>query len=136
MSLLASQGDAPGLLIGILIWAVGGAAFAGWVAHRKGRSVAPWALLGFFFGAWAIAVVALLPAKNAAGAAGAFRYKLHTARGDLGTATYPAMIQPGEEILYLDGRSFRVLGVLPEDKDSPFIGQLEVEAVSGSASRQ
>jgi hypothetical protein len=67
---------------------------------------------------------------------GRFRYKLHPAGGDLGTATYPAMIRPGEEILYLDGRSFRVLGVRMEDKDSPFIGQLEVEGVSDPASRQ
>ena len=129
MLLLASESDAIGLLAGILIWAVVGAALAGWVAHRKGRSVAGWALLGAFFGAWAIAVVALLPSQNAPGAARAFRYKLHTARGDLGTATYPEMIQAGEEILYLDGRRFRVLGVRPEDEDSPFIGQLEVEAV-------
>ena len=60
-----------------------------------------------------------------------FRYRLHTADGDdLGEATYAVMIKPGEEILFGNGRRFRVLDLVPfEDEDeSPFVGLLQVEA--------
>ncbi len=41
-------------------------------------------------------------------------------------------IRPGEEIVYGDGRRFRVLDVVPFEKDdaSLFVGMLRVEAVS------
>jgi hypothetical protein len=60
-----------------------------------------------------------------------FRYKLRTADGDdLGEATYAVMIKPGEEILVGVGQRFRVLDVVPFDKEdeSPFGAMLQVEA--------
>jgi hypothetical protein len=60
-----------------------------------------------------------------------FRYRLHSPDGDdLGEATYAVMIQPGEEILYGNGRRFRVLDVVifDEEDESPFVGLLQVEA--------
>jgi hypothetical protein len=50
-------------------------------------------------------------------------------RNDLGEATYAVMVKPGEEILVGNGRSFRVLDVVPfEEEDSQFVGLLQVEA--------
>jgi len=59
-----------------------------------------------------------------------FRYRLHTPDGDVGEATYAVMIKPGEEILFGNGRRFRVLDVVPFDEgaESPFVGLLQVEA--------
>jgi hypothetical protein len=60
-----------------------------------------------------------------------FRSRLYSPDGDdLGEATYAMMIKPGEEILYGNGRRFRVLDVVPfeEDDQSPFVGLLQVEA--------
>lgn len=60
-----------------------------------------------------------------------FRYRLHTPDGgDVGEATYAVMINPGEEILYGNGRRFRVVAVVPfdEEDESPFVGLLQVEA--------
>jgi hypothetical protein len=60
-----------------------------------------------------------------------FRYRLHSPDGDdLGEATYAVMIKPGEEILFGNGRRFRVLDVGPfeEEGGSPFVGLLQVEA--------
>jgi hypothetical protein len=60
-----------------------------------------------------------------------FRYRLHSPDGDdLGEATYAVMIKPGEEILFGNGRRFRVLDVVPfgEADESPFVGLLQVEA--------
>ena len=59
-----------------------------------------------------------------------FTYRLHLADGsDAGEATYPVMVEPGEEILVGNGRRF-VVDVVPfEDEDeSPFVGLLQVEA--------
>jgi hypothetical protein len=61
-----------------------------------------------------------------------FRYRLHTPDGgDVGEATYPQMIKPGEELYFGGGRKFRVLAVVPfdEEDESPFVGLLQVEAV-------
>ena len=69
MSLLATSGDAIGILIGYLIAIVAGGGLAGWVAHRKGRSVSGWVVLGAVFSLWAVVVVALLPSKRPAGEA-------------------------------------------------------------------
>jgi hypothetical protein len=60
-----------------------------------------------------------------------FRYRLHSPDGDdLGEATYAMMIKPGEEIHGNGGQRFRVIDVVPFDKDdeSPFVGMLKVEA--------
>ena len=60
-----------------------------------------------------------------------FRYRLHSPDGDgLGEATYAVMIKPGEEILFGNGRRFRVLDVVPfdEEDESPFVAMLKVEA--------
>jgi hypothetical protein len=38
------------------------------------------------------------------------------------------MIKPGEEILYGNGRRFRVVDVVPFEDESPFVGMLRVEA--------
>jgi hypothetical protein len=60
-----------------------------------------------------------------------FRYRLHSRDGDdLGEATYAVMIKPGEEILFGNGRRFRVLDIVPfeEGDESPFVGLLQVEA--------
>jgi hypothetical protein len=59
-----------------------------------------------------------------------FRYRLHTAAGDdLGEATYAVMIKPGEEILFGNGRRFRVLDVVPIlEEGSRLVGLLQVEA--------
>jgi hypothetical protein len=59
-----------------------------------------------------------------------FRYRLHSADGDdLGKATYAVMIKRGEEILFGNGRRFRVLDVVPfeEEDESPFVGLIKVE---------
>jgi hypothetical protein len=55
---------------------------------------------------------------------------MHSPDGDdLGEATYAVMVKPGEEILVGNGRSFRVLDVVPfEEEDSQFVGLLQVEA--------
>ena len=37
----------------------------GWMAQRKGRSVAGWSLLAAFIAIWAFVIVALLPSKRA-----------------------------------------------------------------------
>jgi hypothetical protein len=58
-----------------------------------------------------------------------FRYRLHTPDGDdLGEATYAVMIKPGEEILFGNGRRFRVLDVVAfeEEDESAFVGLLQV----------
>jgi len=59
-----------------------------------------------------------------------FRYRLHTADGDeVGEATYPSMISPGELLFFGGGRRFRVLAVVPfEEEESEFVGLLQVEA--------
>ena len=60
-----------------------------------------------------------------------FTYRLHLEDGsDAGTATYAQMIRPGEEILVGNGRRFRVVDVVPFEKEdeSPFVGLLRVEA--------
>jgi hypothetical protein len=61
-----------------------------------------------------------------------FRYRLHSPDGDdLGEATYAVMIKAGEEILFGNGRRFRVLDIVPfeeEEEESPFVGLLQVEA--------
>ena len=62
-----------------------------------------------------------------------FRYRLHSLdESDLGEATYAVMIKPGEEILLGAGKRFRVLDLVPfdEEDESPFVGLLQVEAVS------
>lgn len=69
MSLLASSGDAVGILVGYLIVVVAGGGLSGWIAHRKGRSVAGWVVLGAVFSLWAVVVVALLPSRRPAGEA-------------------------------------------------------------------
>ena len=53
-----------------------------------------------------------------------FTYRLHLEDGsDGGEATYAVMIKPGEEILFGNGRRFRVLDVVPfEEDESPFVG--------------
>ncbi len=50
----------------------------------------------------------------------------------MGEATYAVMIKPGEEILLGAGKRFRVLDLVPfdEEDESPFVGLLQVEAVS------
>ena len=61
-----------------------------------------------------------------------FRYRLHSPDGDdLGEATYAVMIKVDEEIIAGDNQRFRVLDVVPfeEEDESPFVGQLQVEAV-------
>ena len=60
-----------------------------------------------------------------------YTYRLHLADGsDVGTATYAVLVRPGEEILVGNGRRFLVLAVVPfdEEDESPFTGQLQVEA--------
>ncbi len=36
------------------------------VARRRGRQLAPWAVVGFLFGAWALAAIMLIPARKGA----------------------------------------------------------------------
>ena len=60
-----------------------------------------------------------------------FSYKLYTADGDeIGEASYIEMIRPGEEILYGNGRRYRVLDVAPfaEEDESRFVAMLKVAA--------
>jgi hypothetical protein len=60
-----------------------------------------------------------------------FRYRLHLEDGtDVGEATYPSMVNVGEELFFGGGRRFRVLDVVPfeEEDESPFVGLLQVEA--------
>jgi len=60
-----------------------------------------------------------------------FRYRLHTPDGDdLGEATVVSLVKPGEEILFGNGRRFRVVEVVEfdEEDESPFVGLLQVEA--------
>jgi len=44
--------------------------------------------------------------------------------------TYAVLVKPGEEILVVNGRRFRVLDVVPFDgeDESPFVGLIKVEA--------
>lgn len=59
-----------------------------------------------------------------------FSYRLYTADGEeVGEAAYAMMIRPGEEILYGNGRRFRVVDVAPfdEEDESPFVAMLKVE---------
>lgn len=64
-----------------------------------------------------------------------FTYKLYLPDGDeIGQATYPQMIQPGDELHFGGGRRFRVRVVVPFDgDDSAIVGLLEVEAVKAQA---
>ena len=67
-----------------------------------------------------------------------FRYRLHSPDGDdLGEATYAVMIKPGEEILFGNGRRFRVVDVVPfeEEDESPFVGLTIYTALSSHSSR-
>jgi len=60
-----------------------------------------------------------------------FAYKLYLADGDeIGEASYIQQIKPGEEILYGNGRRFRVLDIAPfdEEDESRFVAMLKVEA--------
>jgi hypothetical protein len=59
-----------------------------------------------------------------------FTYRLHSPDGDdLGEATYPQQIGPGELLFFGGGRQFRVLAVVPiEDEESPLVGLLQVES--------
>ena len=59
-----------------------------------------------------------------------FTYRLHLEDGsDVGEATYPQMVKPGEEIIASGNRHYRVLAVVPiDDEDSPLVGLLQVEA--------
>jgi hypothetical protein len=49
---------------------------------------------------------------------------------DLGESTYAVRIKPGEEIIANGNQHFRVLDVVPFEKEdeSPFVGLLQVEA--------
>jgi hypothetical protein len=60
-----------------------------------------------------------------------FTYKLHGPDGaEIGQATYPSMVKPGELLFFGSGREFRVLAVTAiEDDASPFVGTLQVEAI-------
>ena len=61
-----------------------------------------------------------------------FRYRLHSPNGDdLGEATYAQMIKAGEEIIAGSNQRFLVVDVVrfDEEDQSPFVGQLQVEAV-------
>ena len=61
-----------------------------------------------------------------------FSYQIYTADGDeIGEASYIEMIKPGEEVLYGNGRRFRVLDVAPfaEEDESVFVAMLKVEAL-------
>lgn len=63
-----------------------------------------------------------------------FTYKLHTVDGDdIGEATYPDRIKIGEELFFGGGRRFRVIDVVvfDEEDESPFLGMLRVEALTG-----
>ena len=60
-----------------------------------------------------------------------FKYRLHSVDGDdIGEATYPQMIEPGDDLYFGGGRKFRVLAVVPfdEEDESSFVGLLQVEA--------
>lgn len=60
-----------------------------------------------------------------------FSYRLFTPEGDnLGEATYPVMIHPGEKIVAGENQRFHVLDLVPvdEEEDSRVVGLLEVEA--------
>ena len=61
-----------------------------------------------------------------------FTYMLHLADGsDVGQATYPQQIKPGEVLFFGGGRRFRVVAVVPfdEEDESPFVRLLQVEAI-------
>lgn len=53
-----------------LIGGVVMAALCGWIASTKGRSVALWAVLGFFFGLIALIIIAVLKKEQPAASAG------------------------------------------------------------------
>lgn len=59
-----------------------------------------------------------------------YRYRLYLEDGsEAGEAHYAVMILPDETIWTGDGRKLRVLDVVPVDeKDSPYVGLLRVEA--------
>lgn len=60
-----------------------------------------------------------------------FTYRLHLQDGsDVGQATYPQQIKPGELLFFGGGRKFRVLAVVPleEEDESPLAGLLQVKA--------
>ena len=48
----------------VLIWSIIFAIACGYIANEKGRSSGAWAILGFFFGFFALIVIALLPDKT------------------------------------------------------------------------
>ena len=53
-----------------------------------------------------------------------FRYRLHLEDGsDVGQATYPSVVKVGEKLFFGNGRSFRVLDVVPfaEEDESEFV---------------
>lgn len=58
-----------------------------------------------------------------------FTYRLHSPDGDdLGQASYPQMIYPGEEIIGDKNQRFRVLDLVEfEEDESQFVGLLKVE---------
>jgi hypothetical protein len=54
---------------------------------------------------------------------------------EAGEATYAVMIRPGEEILTGDGRTLRVLDVVPIDEEnSPFVGKGKARSAAERAS--
>jgi len=60
-----------------------------------------------------------------------FTYRLHLADGsEVGEATYPSMVKVGELLFFGGGRKFRVIDLVPFDKEdeSPFVGLRQVEA--------
>jgi hypothetical protein len=59
-----------------------------------------------------------------------FTYRLHLEDGtDAGQATYPVMIQAGEEIIAGGNQRYRVVDVVPIDReDSKIVGMLQIES--------
>jgi hypothetical protein len=60
-----------------------------------------------------------------------YTYRLHFADGsDAGEVRYAVLVKVGEEILVGNGRRFRVLGVVPFEKEDglPLVRLLQVEA--------
>jgi hypothetical protein len=57
-----------------------------------------------------------------------FTYKLRGPDGsEIGEATYPSMVRPGETLFFGGGREFRVLAVESIDGEGGLVGVLEVE---------